>query len=49
MKTVGGIRRTRYRGVELTGLSRYFVAADYNLVRLATLLSSQMTRPVQSV
>ena len=48
-ETVGGIRRTRYRGVELTGLSRYFVAADYNLVRMANLLSSQMTRAVQSV
>ena len=26
MKTVGGFRRTRYRGVERTGLAEYFVA-----------------------
>ena len=38
MKTVGGLRRTRYRGVERTGLVGYVVAAAYNLVRLATLL-----------
>ncbi len=30
MKTVGGLRRTRYRGVERTGLARYFVATAYN-------------------
>ena len=33
MKTVGGFRRTRYRGVERTGSAGYFVAAAYNLVR----------------
>ena len=33
MKTVGGFRRTRYRGVERTGLAGYFVATAYNLVR----------------
>ncbi len=43
MKTVGGFRRTRYRGVERTGLAGYLVAAAYNLVRMAKLLSSQMT------
>jgi transposase len=41
MKTIGGLRRTRYRGVERTGLTGYLVATAYNLVRLATLL----TRP----
>ena len=49
MKTVGGFRRTRYRGVERTGLAGYFVATAYNLVRMANLLSCQPTRAVQSV
>lgn len=49
MKTVGGFRRTRYRGVELTGLAGYFVATAYNLVRMVNLMSSQPTRAVQSV
>ena len=49
MKTVGGFRRTRYRGVERTGLAGYLVAAAYNLVRMAKLLSSQTTRAVQPV
>ena len=49
MKTVGGSRRTRYRGVELTGLAGYFVATAYNLVRMANLLSCQPIRAVQSV
>ena len=39
MKTAGGFRRTRYRGVERTGLAGYFVATAYNLVRMANLLS----------
>ena len=38
MKTVGGFQRTRYRGVERTGLAGYLVATAYNLVRLANLL-----------
>ena len=37
MKTVGGLRRTRYRGVARTGLSGYLVATAYNLVRMANL------------
>ena len=48
MKTVGGFRRTRYRGVERTGLAGYFVATAYNLVRMANLLSRQHARAVQS-
>ena len=36
MKTVGGFRRTRYRGVGRTGLAGYFVATAYNLVRMAS-------------
>ena len=38
MKTVGGFRRTRYRGVDRTGLAGYLVATAYNLVRLSRLL-----------
>ena len=49
MKTVGGFRRTRYRGVELTELAGNFVATAYNLVRKTNLLSCQPTRAVQSV
>jgi transposase len=37
MKTVGGFRRTRYRGLERTALAGYLVAAAYNLVRIARL------------
>ena len=44
MKTVGGFRRTRYRGVERTGLAGYLVATAYNLVRMANLLSPQQSR-----
>ena len=49
MKTVGGFRYTRYRGAERTGLAGYLVAAAYNLVRMAKLMSSQQTRAVQSM
>ena len=38
MKTVGGLRRTRYRGAERTGLWAYLVATAYNLVRMAKLM-----------
>ena len=38
MKTVGGFRRTRYRGLERTGLAGYLVGTAYNLVRMAKLL-----------
>ena len=40
MKTVGGPRKTRYRGVERVGLSFVFTAAAYNLVRMRTLLTT---------
>jgi transposase len=39
MKTVGGFRGTRYRGVDRTGLAGYLVATAYNLVRMAKLLT----------
>ena len=44
MKTVGGFRRTRYRGVERTGLAGYLVATAYNLVRMANLVSYERAR-----
>jgi transposase len=38
MKTVGGFRRTRYRGIARTSFAGYMVAAAYNLARLGRLL-----------
>ena len=40
MKTVGGFRRTRYRGLERTQLAGYLVATAYNLVRMIRLVAS---------
>ena len=40
MKTTGGFRRTRYRGLERARLAGYLVATAYNLVRLARLAPS---------
>ena len=37
MKTMGGLRKTRYRGRERTQLHAYLVAAAYNLLRIARL------------
>jgi transposase len=37
MKTVGGFRKTRYRGTERTGLWAYMVGSAYNLLRMAKL------------
>jgi hypothetical protein len=37
MKTVGGLRRSRYRGVERTQAWAYFVAGTYNLLRITNL------------
>ena len=37
MKTVGGFRRTRFRGLARTGLAGYLVATAYNLTRIARL------------
>jgi IS5 family transposase len=39
-KTVGGFRRTRYRGRSRTQLAAYMVGAAYNLVRLSRLVPS---------
>jgi transposase len=38
LKTIGGWRKTRYRGVARNGLWAYFTAAAYNLIRMAKLL-----------
>jgi hypothetical protein len=38
MKTVGGLRKSRYRGKRRTGLWAYCVATAYNLLRIAKLL-----------
>ncbi len=45
MKTVGGFRRTRYRGLDRTGLAGYLVATAYNLVRLSRLALRQAEAP----
>jgi transposase len=45
MKTVGGFRRTRYRGMDRTRLTGYLVATAYNLVRLAKLLGPTLEIP----
>jgi hypothetical protein len=45
MKTVGGFRRTRYRGLGRTGLGGYLVATAYNLVRLSRLVSRKAEIP----
>jgi transposase len=37
IKMIGGLRRSRYRGLERTQACGYFVAATYNLLRLARL------------
>jgi len=37
IKTVGGLRRTRYRGLARVNFAGYLVGAAYNLVRLARL------------
>ena len=41
MKTVGGCRRGRYRGVERTGLYGELVAAAYSLVRMSRLIAEE--------
>ena len=38
MKTVGGFRKTRYKGVARTELCAYMVSAAYNLVRMSKLI-----------
>ncbi|TCO88206.1 DDE family transposase, partial [Chthoniobacter flavus] len=46
MKTTGGFRKTRYRGVERTHFCGQMVVATYNLLRLAKLnLEAMMAAP----
>ena len=45
MKTVGGFRRTRYRGLDRTGLAGYLVGTAYNLVRMARLMTAETPAP----
>ena len=45
MKTVGGFRRTRYRGLDRTGLAGNLVATVYNLVRMSKLLGQATATP----
>jgi transposase len=45
MKTVGGFRRTRFRGLDRTGLAGYLVATAYNLVRLSRLAAQPPALP----
>ena len=40
MKTVGGFRRTRFKGRQRTELAAYFVGAAYNLIRMARLIAA---------
>ena len=40
MKTIGGFRRTRVKGIAKTQLAAYFVGAAYNLIRIARLLET---------
>jgi IS5 family transposase len=49
MKTVGWFRRTRYRGLDRTGLAGHLVGAAYNLVRMAKLLGPAKATPVAQV
>ena len=37
MKTVGGLRKTRYHGRQRVQMHAYLVAAAYNLLRMARL------------
>jgi transposase len=39
MKTVAGLRKTKYRGIEKVGWAFMFAAAAYNLIRLPKLLA----------
>ena len=43
LKTVGGFRRTRFRGQARTQLAGYLAAAAYNLVRMARLIPARTT------
>lgn len=43
-KTVGGLRRTRFRGVERTNFAMQMIAAAYNLLKMTKLMASGVGR-----
>ena len=45
MNTVGGFRRTRYRGLDRTGLASYLLGTAYNLARKARLMTAETPVP----
>ncbi len=45
MKTVGGFRKTRFRGLERVHFDGYLVGAAYNLVRIARLVARREPLP----
>jgi hypothetical protein len=48
MKTVGGIRKSRFRGVERTDAACKFVVAALNLLRLAKMICQQTPKVVRA-
>jgi len=40
LKTIGGLRKTRYRGLAKVDFAGYLAGAAYNLVRLARLVAA---------
>ena len=44
-RTLGGFRRTRYRGLDRTGLAGHLAATAYNLVRMSKLLGQAEATP----
>ena len=48
MKVIGGLRRSRYRGIERTQAWGYFVAATYNLLRMARLKAAASRATVKA-
>jgi len=40
MKTVGGFRKTRFKGRQRTELAAYLVGAAYNLLRMTRLIAA---------
>ena len=47
-KTVGGFRRSRYVGLERTGLCGELVATAYNLVRMSRLIADREAEVLSS-
>jgi transposase len=43
MKTVGGFRKTRFKGRDRTQMAAWFVGAAYNLLRMARLMPQMVT------